>query len=164
MYLMLGKNITATGKNRDIRYKTPCPRRWLRHRSPCARTASIRLETNCTTSWHPDAAAMGRGSSRFDVEQCDTHHPDKLHFNVEHPNNTNEAHHELRIFELLGVWTHPPSKISHPDAKKTCRSKLPGSGDDIGQGELLRGGAQWLEAHRMVGHRARHAWALATVC
>ena len=80
---------------------------------------------------------MGRGSSRFDVEQCGTHPPDKLNIDVEQPNNTSGPLRELRILELLGHWTNQPTQASRPDAKKTARSKLQVSGDDIGQGELL---------------------------
>ena len=136
--------------------------RYGRHRSPCALRLTIELETNRACSRHTDTAPMGRTGPCIDVELRVQRPPDKLQINAEMPAAAHRSLHNFEILELAGHVASQRSHTSQPEAKNTHRSKLPVAGHDIWPHERARGGARWLEAHRVRKARPRHGLALPT--
>ena len=78
----------------------------------------------------------------------------------EQPVDVRKPLHQLRICELLGHGASQPTQSSHPDAKKTCPSKLSGSDCCRRPPEQPRRGARRLKAHRVGKAWVRHDKAL----
>ena len=134
--------------------------RYGRHRSPCALRLTNQLKTNRACSRHPNTAPMGRTGLCLDVELRVQRPPDKRQINAERPAAAHRPLHEHGICELLGHGADQRSHTSRPEAKNTHRSKLPVAGHDLWPHERPRGGAWWLEAHRVRKARPRHGLAL----
>ena len=152
-----------TRKTPGVRYIATHYGRHGRHRSPQARTTTNGLEPIRPCSMGIDAATVGRIRPWLDVEARVERRQDKLQIDVERPVDASKPHHQCRIFELLRHGASQLTRASHPDAKNTARSKLPGSGHDLGPHACPRGGTRRLEAHRLRKLRPWHARALLAV-
>ena len=113
---------------------------------------SVRRAYRCG-SHRPDKLMCQLAEAR--VERA----PDKLQIDAERPTAARRPlrplHHE-GIFDLLGHGARRRSQTSQPEAKDTCRSKLPVAGHDIWPSERSPGGAPWLKARRMGKPPMRH--------
>ena len=138
------------------------PTRYRRHRSLYACRVTNPLETNRSCSRHPDPAPIGRAWPYLDVEAHGARPPDTLQIDVEQSTSARRALHELGFLELLGHGASRSAQTSHADAKNASVSKLPVTGDDICHCQHLRGGARWLEAHRVRKLWQRHGKTLLT--
>ena len=134
--------------------------RYGRHRSLCTLTLTNQLETNGSCSGHIGAAAVGRRSSRVDVQSRVERPPVKLQNSASRPAAARRPLHEVGFCELLGLGAHQRSHTSHPKAQNTCGSKLPVMGHDLRTREQSRGCAWWLTVHRVRKPRQRHVMAL----
>ena len=135
---------------------TGCARR----RSPRACTTTTQLDTNRSCGRGMNSAPTGREGPCLDVQPLNERPPDKLQIDATRPVGGRKPLHHLRICELLGHGASQPTQPSHPDAKKTCPSKLSGSGCCRRPPEQPRRGARQLKAHRVGKGRMRHDKAL----